>query len=125
MSLRGPIVVIADERDGALARALESAGATPIIDAPLTRAPSVVDRVVPTAIIVRQTALAADHRMIDKVAQKIADFPLYTPVLAQMASGVLERMPEALPIAPDASSERIVARLRAALRVRSLQATVA
>lgn len=125
MSLRGPIVVIAEERDAALARALESAGATPIIDASVARAPGVVDRVVPTAVIVMQPEPAVDHRMIDKLAQKIAGFPLYTPVLAQTASGVPGRIPEALPIAPDASNERIVARLRAALRVRALHATVA
>ena len=68
MSLRGPIVVIAEERDGALARALESAGATPIIDASLARASSVVDRVVPTAIIVMQPEPAVEDALAEHAA---------------------------------------------------------
>jgi GGDEF domain-containing protein len=124
MSLHGPIVVIANERDGALARALDSAGLSPIIDALWARAPGVLERVVPSAVVVTQAAPTADQRMMENVAQAIAGSPLYTPVLARMGIGVLERMPEALPIAADASGESVVARLRAALRVRALHASV-
>jgi GGDEF domain-containing protein len=124
MSLHGPIVVIANERDGTLARALDSAGLSPIIDAQWTRAPGVVERVVPSAVVITQAALAADQCIMDKIAQAIAMSPLYTPVIARIGIDILERMPEALPIAADASSERLVARLRAALRVRALHANV-
>lgn len=124
MSLHGPIVVIANERDGALARALDSAGLSPIIDAQWTRAPGVVERVVPSAVVIAQAALVPDQRLMDKIAQAIALSPVYTPVIARMGIGVLESMPEALPIAADASGERLVARLRAALRVRALHANV-
>ena len=124
MSQHGPIVVIANERDGTLARALDSAGLSPIIDALWARAPGVVERAVPSAVIMTEAASAADQRMMEKIAQAITSSPLYTPVLARIGIGVLEGMPGALPLAADASSERIVARLRAALRVRALHISV-
>jgi GGDEF domain-containing protein len=124
MSLQGPIVVIANEVDGVLSRALEAAGASPVLGAPWAKAPGVVERLAPSAIVVAQSAHPADQRMIEKTAQAIESFPLYTPVLACVAIGALEAMPGALPIAADASCERIVARLGSALRVRTLHATV-
>ena len=42
MSLQGPIVVIVNEVDGVLSRALEAAGASPVLGAPWAKAPGVV-----------------------------------------------------------------------------------
>jgi GGDEF domain-containing protein len=124
MSLQGPIVVIAGEVDAVLLRALESAGASPVVGAVWDKAAKVVARLAPSAIVVTQAARPDDRRMFEKVAQAIAGFPLYTPVLACTESGTLDAIPGALPMAADATYERIVARLGSALRVRTLHATV-
>lgn len=125
MSLQGPIVIIAGEVDGVLLHALESAGASPVLGTGWEKAPKLVARVVPSAIVVSQAARPTDQRMLEKVAEVIAGFPLYTPVLACAELDVLGSMPGVLPMAADATCERIVARLASALRVRTLYATVA
>ncbi|MEZ5787815.1 MAG: GGDEF domain-containing protein [Xanthobacteraceae bacterium] len=125
MSLQGPIVVIAGEVDGVLLQALESAGASPVLGTGWDKAAKLVARVVPSAIVVSRAAQPTDLRMLEKVAEVIAGFPLYTPVLACADLDVLGNMPGVLPMAADAPCERIVARLASALRVRTLYATVA
>jgi hypothetical protein len=125
MSLQGPIVVITGEADGVLLRALESAGASPVLGTGWDRAPSLLERVTPGAILVSQAAPAADRSVLIRIAEMVAGFPLYTPVLACADEGLLECFPDALPIAADATYQRIVARLASALRVRMLHATVA
>lgn len=125
MSLQGPIVVIAGEVDGALLRALESAGASPVLGTGWDKAPKLVARVAPGAIVVCQAARPADRRMFEKVAEVVTGLPLYTPVLACATPDGPDGMPGVLPIAADASHDQIVARLASALRVRTLHATVA
>ncbi|HEX5845382.1 MAG TPA: GGDEF domain-containing protein [Rhodoplanes sp.] len=124
MSLQGPVVVIANEVDGVLLRALESAGASPVVGAAWAKAAGMVERIAPSAVVIAESAQPADQRIVDKTAQTIAGFPLYTPVLACAETPLIEAMPDALPIATDASCERIVARLASALRVRALHASV-
>ncbi len=124
MSLQGPVVVIANEVDGVLLRALESAGASPVVGAAWAKAPGMVERIAPSAVVIAESAQPADQSIVDKTAQTIASFPLYTPVLACAETPLIEAMPDALPIATDASCERIVARLASALRVRALHASV-
>jgi hypothetical protein len=125
MSLQGPIVVIAGEVDGVLLRALESAGGSPALGTGWEKAPKLVARVVPSAIVISQAVRPTDRRMLEKVAEVIAGFSLYTPVLACAETDLLGNMPGTLPMAADASYERIVTRLTSAVRVRTLHATVA
>ncbi len=124
MSLQGPIVVVAGEVDTALVRALESAGASPVIGAPWHKAPAVVRRIVPSAVVVSPTGPAAEPCMIDETVQTIAEFPLYTPVLVHPGIDGLAAVAGVLPFAADWSNRRVVARLASALRVRTLHATV-
>lgn len=126
MSLQGPIVVIASEVDGVLLRALESAGASPVLGTGWDKAPKLLARVAPSAIVVSQAVRPTERRMLERVAEVVAGFPLYTPVLACIETDdMLGSMPGALPMAPGATCERIVARLASALRTRTLHATVA
>lgn len=124
MALQGPVVVVAGEVDPLLLRALESAGAAPVLGAPWAKAPAVVARVVPSAIVIAQAGRAGDQRMLDKIAKTIGEFPLYTPALACGGIEGFDALPGALPIAAESSFDRIVARLGSALRVRMLHATV-
>lgn len=124
MSLHGSIVVIAQAVDANLVRAIESAGASPVIGAQWPKAAGVVARVAPSAIIVGAAADPAEPRLIEQTARAIKALPLYTPVLASTARNELAAIPGVLPLLADASCERIVARLSAALEVRALHATV-
>lgn len=124
MSLQGPIIVITGEADGALPRALESAGASPVLGSGWEKAANLLSRVTPSAIVVSQAAPLPDEAMLQEIASIVADYPLYTPLLACLEMGFLGRVPSALPLAPDATYQRIVIRLASALRVRTLHATV-
>lgn len=124
MLLQGPIVIIAAEVDGALVRALELAGASPVLGTSWAKAPGVLSRLAPHAVVVTERAPAADHDMMHKTIQAIDRFPLYTPVIAAAGIGPIAAMPRALPIALGGSGERLLARLSASLRVRALHAAV-
>ncbi|RAI44291.1 GGDEF domain-containing protein [Rhodoplanes roseus] len=124
MSLQGPIVVIAEDVDPILAHALESAGAGPVVDTPWSKAAAVVTRTEPVGIVMPQAGDVVPAKTFEKIAQAIAAFPVFTPVLAAPLDGLREHLPDVLPIAADASCERLVARLASAQRVRTLHATV-
>jgi hypothetical protein len=120
MSLPGPIIVVADGaatavRDS-LARAAPACVARPReVRAALAKAP-------PTAVVIADPD--PDHKIADAVDRALARLhgPL-VPVVA-VIHGTDTPSPAALPIAPAAVPTRLVARLRAALRVRTLHATV-
>jgi len=122
MSLQGPIVIIAAEVDGALVRALESAGASPVLSTPWEKATGVLSRLTPSGIVIAEPA-PSDPGLIDKTAQAIGRFPLYTPVVTGVGVGPIEAMPGALPTT-DPSYDRLVLRLGSALRVRALHSIV-
>ncbi|NVO13795.1 MAG: GGDEF domain-containing protein [Rhodoplanes sp.] len=124
MSLQGPIVVIAEDIDPVLVHALESAGANPVIDAVWSKAAGVVSRTEPAGIVMPQAGDTVSTKTFEKLAHTIAAFTVFTPVLAAPLDGLRDAMPNVLPIAADASCERIVARLASAQRVRTLHATV-
>jgi GGDEF domain-containing protein len=125
MSLQGPIVVVAAQADAALVKALESAGASPVVTTTWPKAAAVVMRSAPAALVVADARPDATPAAIDKLSQAIDDQPgPYMPVIARVAPDAAPILSDALPIAADASNDRIVARLGSALRLRTLHATV-
>ncbi|MFD2180992.1 GGDEF domain-containing protein [Rhodoplanes azumiensis] len=124
MSLQGPVIVIAEDADPVLVRALESAGAAPVVTAPWAKAATAIAKQVPAGLVMPQAADAPTAKVLDKVGQALAEHAVFTPVLAAPVEGLRDHLRDALPIAADASCERIVARLASAQRVRTLHATV-
>jgi GGDEF domain-containing protein len=122
MSLQGPILVVAAQAPPGLIAALERAGASPVTAITWAKAGNAFARLDPAAIVVADPAVPADERARDKIARELArpDRP-YVPVIAP---AVGDPLPGALPIAADASDFRVVARLAAAQRIRTLHATV-
>jgi hypothetical protein len=121
MSQQGPIVVVSTARTPSFAAAPDLARLFPVIETGWSDAQRAVDQVKPAAVLaaasdVREAELAA-------LAARIAARQPYLPLIAVDPEIPLPE--NAIPFFQSpAGSDRLLARLRAALRVRSLHATV-
>jgi hypothetical protein len=127
MALQGPFAVIADSPARDVVEALRGAGAYPIVEARWADAAAVLQARPPQAIILADGC--TDHAraaVLEKALEVQAEQEagLFTPVVARSRDDVLPRFADALAIAAKAPAERVVSRLTAALRVRTLHATV-
>ena len=121
MSLPGPIIVVADDAATAVRDALGRAAA-PLVAVRPAELRTALGKTQPTAVVI--AAPDPDHKIADAVDRALAKQPgPLVPVVA-VIHGTYAPSPAALPIAPAAVPTRLVARLRAALRVRTLHATV-
>jgi hypothetical protein len=124
MSLPGPILIVSDRPDRKLAAALAGAGPVPVVETALSEAAGAITRIQPAAVLFADpdpepTRLLADELMAAIDAQPAPFMPVAARV-NDCGASILE----ALPIDISAPNEQIVARLAAALRVRTLHATV-
>jgi GGDEF domain-containing protein len=125
-SLQGPLVIVADRPAPELSNALAKAGAFPVVDATWDGAPAAIAKIAPAAVVLADADVsAASARTADALNKAIAaGGPVYMPVIERCRPGALPAVAGALPIAAGASSQRIVARLGVALRVRTLDLSV-
>ncbi|MVT53924.1 GGDEF domain-containing protein [Bradyrhizobium yuanmingense] len=121
MSQAGPILFVSDAERPAFVAALDEARLFPVVDTDWTSAPRAVEEVQPAAVL---AAVHAGHEPhVTRLAKTIAAQSLYLPFVALDAAGTLPH--NALPFSSRGGSpDRLIARLRAALRVRTLHATV-
>ena len=121
MSQAGPILFVSNAERPAFIAALDEARLFPVVDSDWTSAARAVEQVQPAAVLAAMHGGHEPH--IALLAKKIADQSLYLPLIAMDAQGTLPH--NALPFASrDGNADRLVARLRAAMRVRTLHATV-
>jgi hypothetical protein len=127
MALQGPFAVIADHPARDIVEALRGAGAYPIIETRWAFAAAALQARPPQAVILAEGC--ADHaraavleKALDVQAEQEAG--LFTPVIARIRDDTMPHFADALAIAAKTPPERLVGRLTAALRVRSLHATV-
>src|SRR5690242_8689372 len=121
MSQQGPILIVSKAGQKPLVRILEEAGLFPLIETDWPDASRAVAQVEPVAVL----ATMADAREADlqSLAGEIAAQNLYLPLIAIEPTKTLPV--NALPFAQGRGKpDRLVTRLRAALRVRALHATV-
>ena len=125
MAMLGPMVVVAEKPAAELLDALEKAGAFPIIETSWADAPAALAEIQPVALAIAEPVPAPDPRYQRALLQAIESRsgPV-TPVLARLTADSESPLPDALPIAIDDPAARLVARLRSALRIRTLHATV-
>ncbi|MDA9500539.1 GGDEF domain-containing protein [Bradyrhizobium sp. CCBAU 11357] len=121
MSQAGPILFVSDAERPAFVAALDEARLFPVVDTDWTSASRAVEEVQPAAVL---AAVHAGHEVhVTRLAKKIADQSPYLPFVALDAAGTLPN--NALPFSSRGGNpDRLIARLRAALRVRTLHATV-
>jgi hypothetical protein len=125
MATLGPVVVVAERRSADLVEALGKAGAFPIIETGLADADAAIEQIQPAALILTdaEPRPAAEAGASLRKAIDTSSGP-FMPVLARVSHDSELGVPHALPIGPDEPAAQVVARLRSALRVRSLHATV-
>ncbi len=122
MSLQGPFLILSDVPCPDLARTIERAGGFPVIEANWAEAASAIGKVEPAAIVLATCDRAGD--VVDAAAAAIAALSgPFAPVIALVDKEAPRRV-SFLPLQGDDYRERLVACLRAALRVRTLHAAV-
>ncbi|MGY4289121.1 hypothetical protein ACVWXO_008341 [Bradyrhizobium sp. LM2.7] len=121
MSQAGPILFVSDAERPAFIAALDEARLFPLVDSDWASAARAVQEMQPAAVLAAMRGGHEPH--IAALAKEIADQSLYLPLVALDPQG---RLPHnALPFSSQGGNpDRLVARLRAALRVRTLHATV-
>jgi hypothetical protein len=121
MSQQGPILLVSSAKRPSLADALDVARLFPVVETDWADAARAVDQVQPAAVVAASSEI--DQAGFAGLATRMAGRQPYLPLIAidpQMA------LPDnAIPFFQvQGHSDRLVARLRAALRIRSLHATV-
>ncbi|HLJ01569.1 MAG TPA: GGDEF domain-containing protein [Bradyrhizobium sp.] len=120
MSVQGPILVVSDDKQPALAAALDEGGMFPLIETVWADAPRAIAQTKPVVII----AAAQDAKPgLDALARQVDALTPYLPFVAIDPKHPLPQ--NAIPFSPAGKDwTRIISRLRASLRVRTLHATV-
>jgi hypothetical protein len=125
MSLQGPIVIVADRPAGALVAVLQDAGAFPVVETGWCEAADAASAIEPSAVVVADPEPPVDVRHADLLAGRLKDAQgPFVPVIARVHADSTPPLEMALPISADVPIERLVSRLRSALRRRTLHATV-
>jgi hypothetical protein len=121
MSQQGPILVVSNAGRPAFASVLDEAGMFPVVDAGWADASRAINQLQPAAVVAAATG-AVEPRFAALAKQIAAQNP-YLPLVAVDPKG---RLPEnAIPFSQnDGNFGRLVARLNATLRMRTLHATV-
>jgi hypothetical protein len=121
MSQQGPILVVSTAERPSFASALDDAKMFPIIDTAWADASRAIEQLQPAAVLVAMSeAVEADFEVL---ARRIAARQPYLPLVAIDPRTPLPE--NAIPFSQSGGNfDRLVARLRAALRVRTLHATV-
>jgi hypothetical protein len=121
MSQQGPLLIISNAGRPPFAAALDEARMFPIIEVGFAEAMRAVSQMQPSAILVDMRG--ADQAQFAVFASRIAARKPYLPLIAIQPEGAL--VENAIPFAPiDGKFDSLLARLRAALRVRALHVTV-
>ncbi len=121
MSQQGPILVVSTSGRPSFASTLDEAKLFPVIDTVWTDAARAVEQLRPGAVLAAMAG--AGQPAFDALARQIAACEPYLPLIAVDPAGELPE--NAIPFAQgNAGTDRLLARLNAALRVRSLHATV-
>lgn len=121
MSQQGPILVVATGGRPIFASALDEAKMFPVVDVDWADAPRAVEQLAPGAVLA--SAHDMDGSSLAALAARIGARLPYLPLIVVDPETPLPD--NAIPFARDDSHpERLVARVNAALRVRSLHATV-
>ncbi len=121
MSRPGPVIIVGSRENAALSDTISAAGAFPIVNAAWNEAPAAITKIKPQAVVA--DLADAEAPAVAAICDACREAPGYTPVIAIGPLG--SPFGEALPFTiPELTLDRLGARLTAALRVRTLHATV-
>ena len=121
MSQQGPVIVVSTAERPSFAAALDEARIFPLIDTVLAEASRAIQQLQPAAVLVAMSQTLEPG--FAALAQQIAAARPYLPLIA--VDPIISLPGNAIPFTQSAkNSDRLIARLRAALRVRTLHTTV-
>ena len=121
MSQQGPILVVSTAKQPAFASALDVAKVFPIVETQWADAARAVEQVQPAAVLAAASEI--DATGFAALAARIASRQPYLPLI--VVDPQIPLPDNAIPFfQTEGGSDRLMARLRAALRIRSLHATV-
>src|SRR4051794_3536230 len=121
MSQQGPIIVVSADSRPSFANALDDAKLFPVLDTNWADAAKAVAQLSPAAVLVACSEAMGDE--LQGLARRVAAKKPYLPLIAIDPTTSLPD--NAIPYAQAGrKSDRLIARLRSALRVRTLHATV-
>ena len=125
MPLQGPLVVVTEQPAPDLVEALAAAEAFPVVEARWADASAAVIAIQPAAIVLAAPGPAPDAAAAHQFGLQIKSRGgPFVPLIARARMDAAPAITDALPVDAAASTDRLVARLRSALRVRALHATV-
>jgi len=122
MSLQqGPIIVVSDDQQPAFMAAIGEGGLFPVIETTWAEASGAIAKLHPALVLAAASEGAAAE--LDLIARQIVGIQPYLPLLVTEPKGALPE--NAIPFSQAGGRwDRLLPRLRAALRVRTLHATV-
>jgi hypothetical protein len=125
MPLQGPLVIVTEQPAPDLIEALAAAEAFPVIESRWADASAAVIAIQPSAIVFADPGPVPDPELARQLSLQIKtrSGPV-TPLVARAQIDSGRALDAALPVDADAPAERLVGRLRSALRVRALHAAV-
>ncbi|HEY6259308.1 MAG TPA: GGDEF domain-containing protein, partial [Xanthobacteraceae bacterium] len=124
MALLGPIVVIAENPAADAVEALGAAGAFPIVEARWADALAAIDKIEPSALVLAEPEPPPDPAIAQALTARIEAMGPLMPVLARLRSADTLLLPYALAVSVTDPMRTLIDRLRSALRIRNLHATV-
>ena len=125
MSLQGPLLVVADAPATAPIEALSAAGAFPIVETTWADAPTAFVSVKPAAVVIAEPGAPKSEASGRMLALQIATSQgAIVPIVAMADAEHGAAIPTALTADADQPIDRLVGRLRTALRVRALHSSV-
>ena len=131
MSQQGPILVVSTARRPSFAATLDVGRLFPVVETEWADAVRAVEQVQPAAVLA--ATADADEAGLAELAARVAARQPYLPLIAvdpqvphpdKVIPFFQSQIPQTQTLPTQSGSDRLVARLRAALRVRSLHATV-
>jgi GGDEF domain-containing protein len=124
MALLGPIVVVAENPAADVVEALSNAGAFPIVEAAWADARAAIDEIQPSALVLAAPEAPPTPRLAQVLTSRIEAMSPLMPVLARVHDDGVVPVPCALAVSVKDPTSRLIDRLRSALRIRNLHATV-
>jgi hypothetical protein len=118
------MVVVAENPAAEAVEMLGKAGAFPIIEANWADARAAIDEIQPCALLLAEPEPPPNPRLVQVLASRIEAMGLLMPVLARLRNDGAAPLPNALAVSVDDPMSRLIDRLRSALRIRTLHATV-
>ena len=124
MALLGPMLMVAESSAADLADVLGKAGAFPIAQTRWADVPAAIAETQPVAIAIADPQVTPSPAQLSAAIESIEmrGGPV-TPVISVIDASRIPAIPGALPIAVNECPDRLIARLRWALRIRTLHAT--